>query len=156
MNLTANTGPAALSGAPFLMLPTTVSNFEQEANRRMLSYQAYAPDPMVFETILNGNCTGNGASCECGISRPIANMPRCSSYCIPRQSRHPQRLLSPSSPAVRSSSQLNIHDQPTNSTRPIAKIERRSLIDWVLARLGSRSNRDKAVIAYSSKHAACG
>lgn len=29
-------------------------------------YHAYAPDPIVFDTIRNGTLTGSGASCECG------------------------------------------------------------------------------------------
>ena len=34
--------------------------------RTSIKYHAYAPEPMVLDTSLNGTCVGSGASCECG------------------------------------------------------------------------------------------
>lgn len=43
--------------------------------RTSLMYHAYAPEPIVLETSLNGTWVGNGASCECGMDAAMVSPP---------------------------------------------------------------------------------
>lgn len=59
MNLTANTGVGVARGAAFLMLHAVS---QEEGLMEQGIYQAYAPDPMVFEMIRKGTWVGRGSS----------------------------------------------------------------------------------------------
>jgi hypothetical protein len=64
MNLIAITGAGALRGIAFLILHSVSEpNIPMPSN--WISYEAYAPDPIVFDTSRNGNPVGNGATCDC-------------------------------------------------------------------------------------------
>jgi hypothetical protein len=64
MNLMAITGPGALSGIAFLIL-RAVSESSIARPSEQVSYEAYAPEPIVFDTSRNGSSVGNGATCDC-------------------------------------------------------------------------------------------
>jgi hypothetical protein len=78
MNLTAKTGLSVWSGAAFLMLDflrQPVRRARRASVRTSIMYHAYAPEPIVLDTSLNGTCVGNGASCECGIEAVMIATP---------------------------------------------------------------------------------
>lgn len=67
INFTAKIGFSSRRGAALLILyyGQSLSVEYMEAADSHL-YHAYAPDPIVFETIRKGTLSGNGANCECG------------------------------------------------------------------------------------------
>lgn len=67
MNLTAKTGFSSRRGAALFMLVLGQSlsiPCVKAADSHL--YHAYAPEPIVFETIRKGTLSGRGANCECG------------------------------------------------------------------------------------------
>ena len=66
MNLTAKMGFGVLSGAAFFMLQVEYQ-FLSIKKQDQASDHAYAPWPIVFETIRKGSSLGSGASWECAI-----------------------------------------------------------------------------------------
>lgn len=64
MNLTAKTGASACSGAAFLILGECkyTAGASGHQLRTRLNYHAYAPDPIVGETMRKGTWVGRGAS----------------------------------------------------------------------------------------------
>ena len=67
MNLTAKIGLGVSSGAAFLMLESEVSAHACAVEQVVPANHAYAPCPIVLETIRKGSSVGSGANCECAI-----------------------------------------------------------------------------------------
>lgn len=60
MNLTAKTGLDSVGGIALLMLLISV----QATVRKHPTHDAYAPLPIVFETMRKGKSFGSGSSCD--------------------------------------------------------------------------------------------